>query len=843
MWLVDYTKAPPPFTVSVEVCGKPLRMEVDTGASVSVIAKSRLLQLLPSIPVQPSQVFLRSYSGDLKKVQGKADVHVKFHGKEAHLPIFLAGNESPTLLGRNWMQELGIGVSDVEVNIHALADVKHVVQDYTEVFEEGLGTFKGATASLHVPSDAPPRFLKPRPLPYALTDEVTQEIQRLIRDSIIVPVKTARWAAPIVPVTKRDGRIRICGDFGVTINPVATVERYPIPRIEDLWTVLAGGEKFTKLDLRDAYQQVVLDEASRESLSKAEQNYSQLDKEALALVFGVDRFHQYLWGIPFEAHTDHKPLLELLGANKPVPVQASPRVVRWALKLSAYNYKLVYKPGKELGHADAPSRLPLPNDCTAFPRPAEIFMLEEAYPQLLSPAVVARATRDDPVLSHVVLSVLKGESLPAGPEWKPFSARSAEISLHEGCLLWGSRVVIPKKLLAQVLGVLHASHPGIEKSKMIARSHVWWPGIDNDIANSVKSCATCQAQHRAAQPVQQTPWPFPQRPWSRLHIDFGGPFLGHTFLVIVDAFSKWIEVFPVSSTSADATISALRMAFAQHGLPDIIVSDNGPAFTSAQYLDFLTRNGIRRMLVPPYHPASNGAAERAVQTVKNKLKKSRLGNFQTQLSRFLFHYRTTPHEVTGRPPCELLTGRAFKTPLDVLRPSLQTSVLVRQLKQKLYADRGSRPAPSLQPGDSVYARNFRQGAPWVRASVVDITPPSASVILDDRSIWHRHGDHLRLAQTGPPGTSETDALHRASAAAIPQWEQPPLRESTVPDMPEQEAVEPSTSSPERGCAINTDITASNSGVHVGSDSSVAAPCTPVLRRSNRSRKPVLRYSP
>ncbi|KAL1472790.1 hypothetical protein MTO96_039105 [Rhipicephalus appendiculatus] len=202
MWQVEYATPPPPFTVTVEVCGKPLRMEVDTGASVSVIAKSRLLRLLPSVPVQPSQVFLRSYSGVLNMVQGKADVHVKFHDKEADLPIFLAGDGSPTLLGRNWMQELGIGVSDVEANIHALSDVKHLVQDYAKVFEDGLGTFKGATASLHVPSDAPPRFFKPRPLPYALTDGVTQEIQRLIRDSIIVPVKTARWAAPIVPVTK-----------------------------------------------------------------------------------------------------------------------------------------------------------------------------------------------------------------------------------------------------------------------------------------------------------------------------------------------------------------------------------------------------------------------------------------------------------------------------------------------------------------------------------------------------------------------------------------------------------------------------------------------------------------
>lgn len=119
----------------------------------------------------------------------------------------------------------------------------------------------------------------------------------------------------------------------------------------------------------------------------------------------MDLFHQYLWGIPFEGHTDHKPLLGLLGANKPVPVQASPRVVRSALKLSAYKYELVYKHGKELNHADAFSRLPLPNDSTAFPRPAEI---EEAYPRLLSPVIVARATRNDPVLGRVLPSILKG---------------------------------------------------------------------------------------------------------------------------------------------------------------------------------------------------------------------------------------------------------------------------------------------------------------------------------------------------------------------------------------------------------------------------------------------------
>lgn len=104
--------------------------------------------------------------------------------------------------------------------------------------------------------------------------------------------------------------------------------------------------------------------------------------------------------------------------------------------------------------------------------------------------------------------------------------------------------------------------------------------------------------------------------------------MGHTFLVVIDAFSKQVEVFPVVSTSAEVTITTLRVALAQHGLPDSIVSDNEPAFASAQYLEFFTRNGICCMLVPLHYPASHGAAERVVQTVKSKFKKSGSGCFQ-----------------------------------------------------------------------------------------------------------------------------------------------------------------------------------------------------------------------
>ncbi|KAL1484105.1 hypothetical protein MTO96_050109, partial [Rhipicephalus appendiculatus] len=463
-------------------------------------------------------------------------------------------------------------------------------------------------------------------------------------------------------------------------------------------------------------------------LHAAEQRYSQLDKGGLALIFGVERFHQYLRGLKFEAVTDHKPLLGLLGPDKAVPVQASPRVVRWALKLAAYSYHLVYRPGKDLGPADALSRLPLPEVPAAVTDPAEAFMLEHAYPETLSRSVVSQATSRDPVLSQVVKAVSRGEELVQ----QSYSHKAAELSLEQGCLLWGSRVVIPQSLRSRVLQLQHAGHPGVEKTNMVARSHVWWPGLDQDIAHMVQSCQVCQEHQRASRQVEITPWSFPQRPWSRLHVDFGGPFKGHYFLVGVDAFSKWVEVLPVTTPSAGATTAALRQVFAAQGLPDDIVSDNEPAFASAEYLAWLTKNGIRRIMVPPYHPASNGAAERV-----------------------------------------LLLARMVKTPLDLLHPDLRSTALLKQLKQKLAAEKGRRPGPLPEPGVPVFARNFRSGPPWSAGQVV--SPASSSALLvrmQDGTTWHRHAYHVRanrgtrLASTATPvAASETPTTSQGTGAS------------------------------------------------------------------------------
>ncbi|KAL1419639.1 hypothetical protein MTO96_025209 [Rhipicephalus appendiculatus] len=392
--------------------------------------------------------------------------------------------------------------------------------------------------------------------------------------------------------------------------------------------------------------------------------------------------------------TDHKPLLGLLGPDKAVPVQASPRVVRWALKLVAYSYQLVYRPGKDPRPADALSRLPLPEVPAAVTDPAEAFMMEHAYPQILSRSVVSQATSRDPVLSQVVKAVSRGEGLVQ----QSYSHKAAELSLEQGCC---------------TRGILAWKRPR------------WWPKLTfGGLVWTRTSLTWCRAA-KSAKNINgpQVKWRSPHGHTDRgLGLAFmrilGGPFKGHYFLVVVDAFSKWVAVLPVTTPSAGATIAALRQVFTAQGLPDIIVSDNGPTFASAEYLAWLTKNGIRRMMVPPYHPASNGAAERVVQTIKDKLKKSQAGDFRTQVARILFQYRTTPHDVTGRAPCELLLGRMVKTSLDILQPDLWSTALLKQLKQKLAADKGCRPGPLPEPGVPVFAGNFRSSPPWSAGEVV-----------------------------------------------------------------------------------------------------------------------------
>ncbi|CAB4022898.1 Hypothetical predicted protein [Paramuricea clavata] len=219
--------------------------------------------------------------------------------------------------------------------------------------------------------------------------------------------------------------------------------------------------------------------ASR-TLSKPERGYSQLDKEALAILFAVKKFHQFLYGRHFVVYTDHKPLLGLLNPDKATPTMASSRMQRWALTLLAYEYELIYRPGNQNGNADSLSRLPLPDVPASTSVPGDIINLMEHINGSPVDATKLKLWTDrDPVLSQIKHFVLNGwPTTVQDTDLQPYFARKDELSVHAGCLMWGARVIVPPQGRDEVMNILHDSHPGIVRMKGIARSHVWWPKMD-----------------------------------------------------------------------------------------------------------------------------------------------------------------------------------------------------------------------------------------------------------------------------------------------------------------------------------------------------------------------------
>ena len=160
--------------------------------------------------------------------------------------------------------------------------------------------------------------------------------------------------------------------------------------------------------------------------------------------------------------------------------------------------------------------------------------------------------------------------------------------------------MVPPKVRERVFDVLHSTHPGVSRIKSLAQSYVWWPGMDAEIEQTVKCCQSCQENIKAPAKEPLHLWEWPERAWSHVHVDYAGPFEGLMFLIVVDAYSKWMEVVPVCNATSQSTIEKLRIVFATHGLPEMLVSDNGSVFTSAEFEQFTSRNSIRHVLTSPY---------------------------------------------------------------------------------------------------------------------------------------------------------------------------------------------------------------------------------------------------
>lgn len=490
------------------------------------------------------------------------------------------------------------------------------------------------------------------------------------------------------------------------------------------------------------------------SLTKSERNYSTIQKEALAIVFTVRKLNQYLLGREFILQTDHKPLISIFGENKGIPIMAAARMQRWAFILSAFNFKIKHVKG-HLNHADNLSRIPQHQTEPEFEDidSTYINLVSRGNTLQLSFKDIAIESRRDKILSKVLESVQKGNiHLLKEPEFIPYKNKQNELSVESGCLLWGYRTIIPTRLRNPILIDLHKSHLGIVKTKALARSYIWWPKLDNDIENLVKGCHSCQMVQPSPERCALIPWQPTDTVWSRIHIDFAGPVKNHYFFVIVDSYSKWLEVFKTKSITSHFTIEKLRETFSRYGLIDTIVSDNGTQFTSIDFEHFIKMNHIRHVLTAPGHPATNGQAENSVKTLKKSicacLQDEHPDSFDVILNRFLIDYRNAKHSTTGQAPSEIMFGRLLKTRFSLLKPPLVKEKIIQSQERNIKHNCGKR-NKEFKVGRRVYIRDYRNPnkPSWTPAVIKDKKGSRHynCVITKTGQIIKRHLNQIREA--------------------------------------------------------------------------------------------------
>lgn len=257
--------------IDLQLNGTTVSMQLDTGASLSLIPENIYKDKLKDCMLRPTSIHLASYTGDKIPVLGEIKVPVTYEGQQCSLPLIVVKGDKPPLLRRNWLQKISLNWKEIFILRHvtpvSVLSLSDVLEKHKELFHDGYGKICDFKAKVRLQEGSQPIFHKPRPVPYALKEAVEKELDRLERNGIISQVGRSDWAAPIVVVPKKDKTVRLCGDYKVTVNKCILAEEYPLPNVEDLFATLAGGKVFSKIDLSFAYQQLQLDTESEQYLT------------------------------------------------------------------------------------------------------------------------------------------------------------------------------------------------------------------------------------------------------------------------------------------------------------------------------------------------------------------------------------------------------------------------------------------------------------------------------------------------------------------------------------------------------------------------------------------------
>ena len=392
------------------------------------------------------------------------------------------------------------------------------------------------------------------------------------------------------------------------------------------------------------------------TLSPTESRYSNIEREALAVVWAAARLEQFLIGKKFIIQTDHKPLVYILNPNMQLKRDISPRLLRFAVKMMQFDYEIRHIAGSKNVVADSLSRSP---DHETVHVPQVHFSQA-----CISADILKSETNNDRFLTDLKTRIITGRWGGVSRLERPFKRIAWQLSIDDDDLIRvGSKIVPPASLYRHIFENAHQTHNGALSTLKMVQKEFFWPNMRFNIECFVKSCDECR-KHRLQGPNTTHSWPKEETAWSRLHVDWAYTRSTGNVLIIADSFSGWLEATLCKDRTTDTVIEVMRAIFARFGVPQVVVTDNAPEFAGGHLKSWLNAISCRLVHSPEYRPSSNGLAERMVRVLKDGLKffNSSKCSISAFVHRLLFVHRNSAVR-NGKTPAELMFNYSVRCPI------------------------------------------------------------------------------------------------------------------------------------------------------------------------------------
>ena len=709
--VVKNNNSPSTLFGTIVVNNQQIKAQIDTGAAVNVLPA----KYVSSGDIKQTETVLQMYNNSTFKPLGESRVTVynPANGHTYKIKFIIVPDCAGMIpvLGLKACKFMEI-VTINDNNLQPVMSVKtcSITDDYADVFDNKLGKLPGK-AHFQVNPDICPVVSPVRRIPISLKAKVKAELDNLTDQNVITPIQDPTdWVSNLVVTMKKNGDLRVCLD-PQCLNKALKREHFRLPVLDDILPELSNAKLFSTLDVKMS-----------------------------CLVFQCIL---------------KKPLY-----------RAPKRLQAMMMRLQRYDLIISYVSGKLLYLADTLSRAFSPdgNTVSAQSNLERVCMIQSLPMTEHRILEIKKATESDDemkLLKSIIINGWPGDKLQLPPEVLPYFSIRDELSVQDGIIFRGERAVIPAELRNVLKEKIHSSHLGIEGCLRRAREAIYWPNMNADMKDYISKCSVCRSTSDCQQKETMMPHDIPDRPWAKVGVDLFS-LNNRDYLITVDYYSNFWEVDNLSSTESISVIRKLKAHFARYGIPDVVMSDNGPQFSSERFAKFAETWEFQHDTSSPGHSQSNGKAESAVKTAKKLMKRAELSKSEIYLS-FLDH-RNTPND-SGYSPAQCLMNRRTKTLLPVtsnlLKPEISVnrhrSLCVSQQRQKSYYDKHSKDLRSLEEGDVVRMKPFH-GQQWKKATVCKrLADRSYRVETSDGGAYTRNRVHLRKTTEQP--TSSAGSTH------------------------------------------------------------------------------------